>query len=164
LPEARVTGTATVINNTVASSFSTQQVIGTLTAGANESVGESFLVMSTTKPVASSVATGNILVGATSFTVASNVFPAAPFYVQLDNEVILVSTTAASNVFSVVVRGQNGSAAAPHNQNAGVTLGNPPGTTALLNNADMFAHAGFIALALNSGDSIQFTWQVNVTS
>src|SRR5215469_6981253 len=50
LTEARTHGTATVINNTVGGSYSTMQVVGTMTASANESIGESFLVFTATKP------------------------------------------------------------------------------------------------------------------
>ena len=164
LTEARAAATATVINNIVGGSYSTTQMVGTITAGANESVGESFLVFKSTKPGASSVATGNMTNVQTSMTTASNPFPAAPFYLQIDNEVVFCSATAASNVLTIV-RGTNGTTGAAHNQNAGVTLGNPPGTLGgNPNNGDLFAHAGFVALALNSGDSIQFTWQINVTS
>lgn len=165
-PEARTSGTVSVINNSNGSGSVTTQVVGTITCAqaAGESIGESFLVFSTTKPAASSVATGNMTAAQTSMTVASNTFPAPTFYVQVDNEVIQVSATAASNVFSTIARAQNGSAAAAHNQNAGVTLGNIPGAAAAVNHGDLFAHAGFVALALNNGDSVQFTWQVNVTS
>lgn len=165
LSEARQSGTATVTGNSNASGTVTTQVIATLTASTAENVGESFLAMATTKPAMSSVATGVMTNVQTSMTVVTNSFPAAPFYIQIDNEVILVSATAASNVFSTIVRAENGSSAAGHNQNSGVTLGNIPGAgTSNPNNGDLFAHAGFIALALNSGDSIQFTWQVGVTS
>lgn len=163
LSEARATG-STAVTVAVAQSFGTFQLTGTITASASENVGESFITMSSTKPAMSSVATNAVTSGATAFTVASNTFPAAPFYVQLDNEVILVNTTAASNVFSSVTRAQNGSAAAGHAVGCGVTLGNPMASANTNpNNGDMFAHAGFQALALNTNDSIAFTWQVNVT-
>lgn len=120
--------------------------------------------MSSTKPAASTVATGNMTNVQTSLTTGTSLGIAAPYYIQIDNEVLNVTATAASNVLTVT-RGVNGSAAAAHNQGAGVTLGNPPGSTSSNpNNGDMFAHAGFVALALNSGDSIAFTWQINVTS
>lgn len=166
LTEARQSGTATVTGNSAGAGTITTQVVATLTASTGESVGESFLAMTTTKPTMSSVASGNMGAATTAMTVVTiTSFPSPPFYVQVDNEVILVSATAASQVFSTIVRGQNGSTGAGHNQNAGVTLGNIPGAgTSNPNNGDLFAHAGFIALALNSGDSIQFTWQVGVTS
>jgi hypothetical protein len=163
LTESRQAGTASVINNTVGGSYSTFQVTGTITATAIESVGESFLVFSSTKPAMSSVATGNMTNVQTSLTTATAMGVVAPYYIQIDNEVLYVSATAASNVLTVV-RGTNATTGVAHNQNAGVTLGNPPGIAAATNHGDMFAHAGFQALALNNADSIAFTWQVNVTS
>ena len=164
LPESRVAGTLSVTSNTVGAGTVTAQVTGTITATAAESVGESFLVMSSTKPAMSSVATGNMTNVQTSLTTATAMGIAAPYYIQIDNEVLFVSATAASNVLTVV-RGTNATTGAAHNLNAGVTLGNVPGAGASNpNNGDMFAHAGFQALALNNGDSIAFTWQVNVTS
>jgi hypothetical protein len=88
---------------------------------------------------------------------------AGGFY-QMNNEVIYCSNTASSNV-ATIARGMNGST--PQTAGSGniITNGNPPGYGAANpNHGDMFAHAGFTALALNNGDSIQFTWQVNVTS
>jgi hypothetical protein len=164
--EARTTGVATVTGNSNGSGTVTAQIVGTITSSSSQSIGESFLVFSTTKPAESSVATAAGMTNSqTLMTVASNTFPAPPFYAQIDNEVILVSATAASNVFSTIVRAENASTAAIHNVNAGVSLGNIPGAAGSNpNHGDLFAHAGFIALALNNGDSIQFTWQVGVTS
>jgi hypothetical protein len=102
----------------------------------------------------------------TSMTVASHTgFPGSGnYYVQIDNEVIEVTGGQGTTTWTIV-RGQNGSTGAIHNQNEAVTFGNIPGAgTANPSNGDLFAHAGFIALALNNGDSIQFTWQVGVTS
>jgi hypothetical protein len=162
LGESRTSGSGSVIV-AVAQSYGTYQLTGTITATSAENVGESFIAMSTTKPAATSVATSTVTPAATSFTCASNPFPAAPFYVQVDNEVILVNSTSASNILNVS-RAQNGSVAGTHNTNAGVTLGNPMSSTSSNpNHGDMFAHAGFTALALNINDSIAFTWQVTVT-
>lgn len=166
--EARVAGVASVLNNNAnsGSSYSTFQLTGTMTAAAGESIGESFLAFKSTKPAASSVATGNMTNVQTSFTTGTVLASglAAPYYIQIDNEVLQVSATASSNIYTVV-RGTNSTTGAAHNQNAGVTLGNIPGAgNNNPNNGDMFAHAGFVALTLNSGDSIAFTWQINVTS
>lgn len=167
LTESRTQGTATVINNVAAGSYSTMQVVGTITASAAESVGESFLSFSATKNAATSIATNNVVSGATSMTVASHTgFPGSGnYYVQVDNEVMEVTAGQGTNTWTIA-RAQNGSAQpSTHLVNTGVTLGNIPGAgTANPNNADMFAHAGFVALALNIGDSVAFTWSVNVTS
>jgi hypothetical protein len=163
--ETRTAGTVSVTGNSTGSGTVTAQIIGTITSLSNQNIGESFLAMTATKPVSSSIATGNMTNVQTSFTAAAALGTVvAPYSIQIDNEVLTVSATASSNIYTVT-RGVNGSTAAAHNQNAGVTLGNIPGVGASNpNNGDMFAHAGFIQLSLNTGDSIQFTWQVGVTS
>lgn len=161
--EARVSGTASVTGNTVAGSYSTYQVLATITSSSGQSIGESFLVMSTTKPPSSTIS-GTMSNVQTSLTTGTALGIVAPYYVQVDNEVMNVTATASSNILTVT-RGVNGSAAAAHATGVGITLGNPPGIGGSNpNHGDMMAHAGFQALALNNGDSIAFTWQVNVTS
>jgi hypothetical protein len=82
----------------------------------------------------------------------------------MNNEVIYCSGTAASEVITIA-RGMNGSTPVTAGTGQIITNGNPPGYgPSNPNHADMFAHAGFVQLTLNNGDSIQFTWQVNVTS
>lgn len=160
--ETRVAGTASVTGNTVAAGSVTTQVTGTITAGSGESVGESFLVFSSTKPSPFTLS-GPVTTGAASLTVSTSGATANGYY-QLNNEVVLVTSTAASNVWNIT-RAQNGSSANTAKTGDVVTNGNPPGYgIANPNHADMFAHAGFIQLALNSGDSIAFTWQISVTS
>lgn len=164
--EARVAGTATVTGNVITANTVTAQITGTITSASAQAIGEAFLVFSTTKPYETSVASGAMTNVSTALTV-STVWPAVstPFYLQIDNEVVVVNTTTSTLIASVIARGQNGSAAAGHPQNAGVSLGNIPGAGA--NNpqhGDLFAHAGFVQLSLNIGDSIAFTWQVGVTS
>lgn len=163
--EARVTGTNTVTNNTVASSFSTYQLTGTITSGSAQSIGESFITMSATKQYETTL-NGTLPTSNTSMTVTTN-WPAVstPFYLQIDNEVIQVSATSSTLIASTIVRAQNGSSVVGHSTGTAVNLGNPPGVGGSNpNNGDLFAHAGFQALALNNGDSIAFTWQINVTS
>lgn len=158
--EARVVGTATVTGNTVAAGSVTTQVTATLTASTGESVGESFLAFTSTKPsayiVSSTVASGS---GSLTITTSAG----ANGYYQLNNEVIQV-TNVATSVWTIT-RAQNGSVAGTAKSGDVVTLGNVPGAgPGNPNHADLFAHAGFTQLALNSGDSIAFTWAINVTS
>lgn len=149
-------------SNTAAAGTIATQFTGTLTATAGESVGESFLVMTATKPSAYSV-NSNVTAGATSFTV--NTGTLVNGYYQMNNEVVQITSVTGNTVASVVVRGQNGSTAGTAKTNDVITFGNIPGAGASNpSNGDMFAHAGFQALALNSSDSIAFTWTVNVTS
>lgn len=169
--ESRVAGTVSVTNNTTGTTgplgtFNgtiTSQVVGTITAGSGETVQESFLAFSSTKPSAFTLSGAVSSTSATSFTVTASGMTAGGFY-QFANEVIYVSSTAASEVITIA-RGMNGST--PNTAGTGliITNGNPPGYgPSNPNHGDMFAHAGFVGLALNSGDSIQFTWEINVTS
>ena len=163
--ETRTSGTVSVTGNTAAAGTVTAQIVGTLTSLSNQSVGESFLTMSATKPYETTI-NGTLPTGNTSLTV-NTVWPAVsvPFYLQNNNEVIQVSSTSSTTLANVIVRAQNGSTANAGATGQALSLGNIPGAGASNpNNGDMFAHAGFIALSLNTGDSIQFTWQVGVTS
>lgn len=161
--ETRVNGTpGTTFANTAASGTVGTQFQGTLTSLTSQSVGESFLVFTATKPSAYTV-NSNITAGATSFTVAAGTLVNG--YYQLNNEVVRVTSVTGNTVATVAARGQNGSTAGTAKTNDVLTFGNIPGAGASNpSNGDMFAHGGFQALALNTNDSIQFTWQVNVTS
>lgn len=158
--ETRTSGTASVTSNTAAAGTVVTQVTGTLTSLSSQSVGESFLVMSATKPAQYTVTTSNVTAGASALTVNTSGALAGQYY-QMNNEVILIGSTASSNVWNIT-RAQNGSSAQTAKTTDTLTFGNIPGATPAT--GDLFAHAGFIALALNINDSIAFTWQVNVTS
>jgi hypothetical protein len=160
--ESRTLGTVSIVSNTAASGTVGTQIVGTITASTGESPAESFLVMSSTKPATFTV-NGPVTSGASSLTVNTTGALAGQYY-QMNNEVILISSTAASNVWNIT-RGQNGSTAGTAKTSDVLTFGNIPGAGASNpSHGDMFAHAGFIALSLNASDSIQFTWTVNVTS
>lgn len=162
--ESRTVGTASVIGNTAASGTVTTQFVGTITASTSRNVAESFLVMSSTKPGTSAVSGNQTSTSATSLTVSTAV--TVNSYYQMNNEVIKISSTTGTGPFTcTIVRAQNASVANTAGSGDVITLGNIPGAgSSNPNNGDMFAHAGFQALALNNGDSIQFTWQINVTS
>jgi hypothetical protein len=161
--ETRVNGTpATILNNSVGSGTVGVQYQGTLTASAGESVGESFLVFTATKPAAYAL-NSNIAATNTTFTVATGTLVNG--YYQLNNEVVQITAVTSNTVATTVVRGRNGSTAGTAKTGDVITFGNIPGAGASNpSNGDMFAHGGFQALALNTNDSIQFTWQINVTS
>lgn len=160
--ENRTVGTVTVTGNTAAAGTVITQVVATITSLSNQSVGESFLGFSTSKPTPYTV-NGTVTTVQTSLTVGTSGVTINS-YVQMNNEVIKVSATAASNVWTIA-RAQNGSSANAAKANDVLTFGNVPGSGASNPaNGDLFAHAGFQALALNTNDSIQFTWQINVTS
>jgi hypothetical protein len=162
--EVRVKAASTTVTNNVAASGTvTTSFVGTITAASGETIGESFLTPGSTKPAVFSVVGLQPSTSSTSLTANTSGGVAGAYY-QMDNEVILLSSTAVSNVWTIV-RAQNGSTANIGKNGDCLTFGNIPGAGASNpSNGDMFAHAGFVGLTLNSGDSIQFTWQVNVTS
>lgn len=161
--EARAAGVATVIGNTATSGTVTTQIIGTITAGSGESVGESFLSFTSSKNTAFTSFV-NVNTTQSTFTATTSVGAGAnAHYYQLNNEVIYVGTVSTSVL--TISRAQNNSSAGTAKATDVFTMGNIPGAGGGNPSlGDMFAHAGFQALALNSGDSIQFTWQVGVTS
>lgn len=161
--ESRVVGTPTVVSNTAAAGTVGTQITGTITSLSNQTVAESFLAFTTTKPAQFTVTTNNVTAGAGALTVNTSGALANQYY-QMNNEVIKISSTAASNVWNIV-RAQNGSSAQTAKTTDTLTFGNVPGAgSSNPSSGDMFAHAGFIGLALNTNDSIAFTWTVNVTS
>jgi hypothetical protein len=161
--EARVKASSTAItSNTAASGTVSTQYVGTITASTGESVGESFLAPTATKPSAYTL-NSNVTSIATAFTVTTGTL--ANGYYQMNNEVVQITGVTGNTVASTVVRGTNGSTAGTAKTNDIITFGNIPGAGASNpSNGDMFAHAGFQALALNTSDSIQFTWNVSITS
>lgn len=160
--ETRVAGTASVTGNTAAAGTVLTQVVATITSLTSQSVGESFLVFNGTKPGAFTV-NSTVTSVATAFTVTTGSLVQGAYY-QFNNEVVKL-TTASGTVASVVARAQNGSVANAAKANDIITFGNVPGAGPTNpSNGDLFAHAGFQSLALNTNDSIQFTWQINVTS
>lgn len=156
--------TSSVVTTTTTSD--TYQVAGTITSGSVQTIGESFLTPSGTKPAASTL-NGSITSGSSSITVQTpgTAFPSSgTFYVQVENEVIQIASIS-GNVLTVAGsgRGQLGTTAASHASGVGITLGNIPGTAAAANNGDMFLHACYTGLSLNSGDSLAATLQVKFT-
>jgi hypothetical protein len=175
--EARVavtTGNTSIIGNSLASGTVTTQFVGTMTAtqahtaitnvGTGQ-VAESFLAFSTTTPASTTINGNQAVTSATLLTVATNAATANGYY-QMNNEVLKVTNVTGAGPYTLTVsRAQNGSTAQTAVAGDTITNGNIPGAgVSNPNHADIFAHAGFVGLSLNNGDSIQFTWQVGVTS
>jgi hypothetical protein len=155
--EARVTGTSSVVTTTTTND--TYQVVGTITSASTQTVNESLLAPSTTKPGSTTLTAAISSTSSTSITVTSAAaFPGSgTYYIQIDSEVLSVTAGQGTTTWTVT-RGANGSTAATHSSGATVTLGNPPGTSG--NNGDLFLHASYTGLALNTGDAIQATFQL----
>lgn len=160
-PESRVVGTSS--QTTVTTASDTYTVVGTITAGTTETIAEIFLADSTTKPFSTTVAAGGVVgssVATTLNTVASYT-PANNTWVQIRTEVMKVTAGTGTTALTVT-RGQNGSTAIATIAAAdAVTAGEAPPATVVTNSGNLFLHANFTGLALNTSDSLQST--VNVT-
>lgn len=153
--ETRVTGTSSV--QTTTTTNDTYQVVGTIASSSGQTISEVFLTDSATKPFSTTWATAPTTTAGTTGTTAASFTPANNTYIQCESEVMQV-TAGTGTTSLTVTRAQNGSAAATHANGTTITAGNPPGTATA--NQNMYLHASFTGLALNSGDSIQSTIQV----
>jgi hypothetical protein len=172
--ETRVAGGSTAI--TTAQLADTYQVTGTLTcAVAAKTITEAGLFNTTTLSPTTSLAATVSSAGATSITLAAARGPTTlNFYMQIENEVVLV-TGGQNTTLVTVTRGALGSTATTHPPAAIVTVGGDGGAnanfgvggqTATVNAAqggDMFIHADFAGIALNVNDSIAFTFKDQLT-
>jgi hypothetical protein len=161
--ESRVAGTSSAV--TTGTFVDTYQVVGTITSAGSQTIAEVLLSDSTTKPFSTTVASGTVIGSnsATGMTVAASYTPANNTYIQVRTEVMQVTAGSGSTALTVA-RGVNGSAAISTVAASDVvTTGNPPtgtGTSAQQATSNMFFHSDFTGLALSTGDSIQFTLQV----
>jgi hypothetical protein len=161
--EARVAGTSTFVTTT--STNDTYQVVGTITAAGAKTIAEAGLYDSTTKPAAAAVAAGGVVGSAvaTTLNTAATFTPGNNNFIQIDTEVMQVTAGSGSTALTVV-RGQNGTTAIATIAVADVVQpGNPPGQSGVTGGTQM-VHATFTGLALNLNDSIQFTFQVQISS
>lgn len=163
--EARVTGVSSLTTTTAAAVNDTYTVTGTVTSAGTQTIAEMGLFDNATKPYASTVAAGSTVIGsnsATGLNVAASFTPSNNAFIQIRTEVLKV-TAGTGTTSLTVTRGQNGSTAiSTIAQNDEVTAGDPPGATTV--GERMFLHASFSGLPLNSGDSIAFTVNVQITS
>lgn len=162
--ETRVTGTSSLATTTATND--TYTVTGTITSSSGQTITEMGLFDSATKPFATTVASGGgTVIGSssnTSMNVAASYTPSNASYVQVRTEVMEV-TAGHGTTSLTVTRGQNGSSAISSIA-AGdeVTAGDAPGSTVV--GERCFLHASFTGLALNSGDSIAFTVNAQMTT
>lgn len=168
--ETRVAGVSSLISTSFLAD--TYQVTGTLTClVAAKTITEAGLFDTTTAASTTTVATGSQSVAATTLTLTATVGPASQnFYIQVDNEVELVTAGQGGTVVTVT-RAQLGSTTAVHAVGAVVTSGGDGlantnagagGQTAVYSNilakgGSLFAHADFAGIALAVNDSIAFT-------
>lgn len=155
--ESRVTCTsAQATTSTTSDSY---QTVGTITSASNQTIAEVFLADSATKPFTTTV-TGGTAVGsnsATTLTVAASYTPANNTWIQVRTEVLKV-TAGTGTTSLTVTRGQNGSTAISTIANGDeVTTGNAPPAATVTGSGNLFVHASFTGLALNTSDSLQST-------
>ncbi len=162
--EARVTGTSSLTTTTAAAVNDTYTVTGTVTSAGTQTIAEMGLFDQTTKPPANTVAAGGVVGSAVSTTLntGSTFSPGNNSFVQIRTEVMKVTAGSGTSILTVT-RGQNGSTAIATIAAAdAVTAGDAPGSTVV--GERCFLHASFSGLPLNSGDSIAFTVNVQITS
>jgi len=152
--EALVAATEAVASTTTAND--TLQLTATVTLGANETIGGSYVTDSATKPFSTTV-TGGTAVGSssgTTLTTAASYTPANGTDIQVRGEVMTVTAGTGTTALTVT-RGANGSAASAAIANADpVTAGNAPGQSAVTG-GNLFIHSSWPAgLGLLSGESL----------
>lgn len=173
--ETRVAGTSSLVSTSFLAD--TYQVTGTITATNAKTITEAGLFDTTTAASTTTIASASQSSGATTITLTATIGPASGnFYIQVENEVELV-TAGQGGTTMTVTRAQLGSSAAAHAIGANVTSGadglantnaSLGGQTATYANTtakggSLFAHADFAGIALNNSDSILFTWKDQLT-
>ena len=164
--EARTAGTSTGISTSFLAD--TYQVTGSITATAGRTITEVALHDTSTLAGTGTLA-ASITASATSVTLGSTIGPTTGnFYVQMNNEVALVTGGQNTSVFTIT-RAQFGSTAAIQASASAITVGGDGGAHATFSvggqtasvtaalGGNLFAHADFGSLILNSGDSVLFT-------
>ena len=173
--EARVAGVSSLVSTSYLAD--TYQVTGTITATNAKTITEAGLFDTTSAASTSTIASASQAAGATTITLTATIGPASGnFYIQVENEIELV-TAGQGGTTLTVVKGQLGSTSAAHAIGATATSGADGlantnaalgGQTATYANTtakggSMFAHADFSGIALANNDSILFTWKDQLT-
>lgn len=158
--ESRTAGTSSLVTTT--STNDTYQVVGTITSLSGQTIAEAFLSDSSSKPFSTTWATAPTTTSGTSGTTAASYTPANGTHIQTQSGEVMTVSAGTGTTSLTVVRGANGSTAATNSNGDTITLGNAPGETNT--NATCFVHSSFTGLALNTNDSIAFTFQVQIQS
>jgi len=173
--EARVAGVSSLVTTSYLAD--TYQVTGTITATNAKTITEAGLFDTTTAASTATIATSSQAAGATTITLSATIGPASGnFYIQVENEIELVTAGQGAATLTVV-KAQLGSASAAHAigatatsgadglANTNAALGGQSATYAntTAKGGSLFAHADFAGIALNNNDSILFTWKDQLT-
>lgn len=169
--ETGVAGTSTIVNTSASWTLGdTYKVTGTLTClVTTKTITEMVLSDTITLSGTTTIATSSQAAAATTLTLTAgaNLPTSGNFYIQLDNEVELVTGGQNTNTFTVT-RGALGSTSAAHAIGVPVTLGGDGGASAVglggqtatvgaAQGGSIFCHADFAGIALAVSDSILFT-------
>lgn len=173
--ETGVVGTSSLVSTSQLAD--TYQVTGTLTClVAAKTITEMALSDTTTLSGTTTIATSSQAAAATTITLAAgaNLPGSGNFYIQVENEVQLVTGGQGTNTLTVT-RGALGSASAAHavgvnatlggdgGAHANATLGGQTATVGSAQGGNNFAHCDFAGIALNVNDSITFTLKDQLT-
>ena len=173
--EARVAGTSSLVTTSFLAD--TYQVTGTITCLTTAKTITEAGLFDTTNAASTSTLSATQTAAATTVSVAASIGPATgTFYIQIDNEVQLVTTGAGGTVFTVT-RSQLGSVTAGHAVAAVATSGGDGGAwinagagnqsqtyaSITAKGGSMFAHADYAGIALAINDSIAYTWKDELT-
>jgi hypothetical protein len=159
-PEAAVAGTSSQV--TVTTTNDTYQVVGTITASAARTVTNVGLKDNATLVAQSTVAASGIVgsSSATTLNTGTTFSPGNNNYVQVSRSsgTEIMQVTAGSGTTALtVVRAQGGTTARSDFAVGDIVMaGNIPGQSGVTG-GNLFLHADFTGLALNTNDSIQFT-------
>jgi hypothetical protein len=156
--ESRVAGTSSFA--TISSSNDTYQVVGTITSLSAQTISEALLSDSSTKPFSTTWSTAPTTTSGTSGTTAGSYTPANGTHIQTQAGEVMTVSAGSGSTSLTVVRGVNGSTAVTQTAGDTIAEGNIPGEAVA--NCTAFVHASFTGLALNTNDSIQFTFQVQI--
>lgn len=169
--EARTAGTSSILTTTQLGD--TYQVTGTIVCtNAGKTITEVGLFDSTTLASGSTLS-ASITAAATTMTLGAVITPTTGnFYAQVENETILVA--GANSATLTITRGRLGTTSAIHAAAVAVTGGGDGGaggwtteqtaTFGAAQGGNLFIHADFGGIALNTNDSIAFTVSDTLTA
>lgn len=146
---ARGAATASQVTTTVTND--TTQLVKTFTFTGSFAVTEEGIFDSATVPTVTTLSAAITTTGQTSISVTSGTGIANNDYVQIDNEILQVSSGGGTTALTVT-RGQKGTTAATHSSGVGVVDINT--------SANMFAKQTFAVLNVVSGDQLTVTHKI----
>lgn len=173
--ESRTAGTSTCI--TTSQLADTYQVTGTITCAVGaKTITEAALFDTTTLSPTTTLA-ATLAIGGLSMSIgaATGLPGSGNYYMQIENEVVLI-TGGQGSTLQTITRGALGSSAAGHVSGTATTLGGDGGaranftlggqtaTVGAAQGGSCFIHADFGGIALNVNDSINFTFQDQLTA